>query len=74
MGINFLFASTEKGKPNQLHAIIMFPDMELLQVFGYNDELTRIVKQGGNVIDQWHHDTNIRKLFCKLSRCLNSVL
>ena len=51
MGIKFLFADTEKGDPNQLHAIMMFSDMAVLQVFGSNDELTEIRTQGGTVID-----------------------
>ena len=51
MGIEFLFASTEKDYPNQLHAIMMFSDMAVLQVFGSNDELTEIRRQEGAVID-----------------------
>ena len=34
MGIKFLFAGTEKDDPTQLHAIMMFPSMEVLQAFG----------------------------------------
>ena len=51
MGIKFLFAGTEKDDTNQLHAIMMFSDMAVLQVFGSNDELTEIRTQGGTVID-----------------------
>ena len=51
MGIKFLFAGTEKEDPNQLHAIMMFSDMAALQVFGSDDELTEIRKQGVDVID-----------------------
>ena len=51
MGIKFLFAGTEKEDPNQLHAIMMFSDMAALQVFGSDDELTEIRRQGGAVID-----------------------
>ena len=51
MGIKFLFAGTEKEDPNQLHAIMMFSDMAVLQVFGSDDELTEIRRQGGAVID-----------------------
>ena len=47
MGIKFLFAGTEKDDPNQLHAIMMFSDMAVLQVFGSDDELTEIRRQGG---------------------------
>ena len=51
MGIKFLFAGTEKDDPNQLHAIMMFSDMAVLQVFGSDDELTEIRRQGDTVID-----------------------
>ena len=51
MGIKFLFAGTEKEDPNQLHAIMMFSDMAVLQVFGSNDALIEIRRQGGTVID-----------------------
>ena len=46
-----MFAGTEKDDPNQLHAIMMFSDMAVLQVFGSDDELTEIRRQGGAVID-----------------------
>ena len=51
MGIKFLFAGIEKDDPNQLHAIIMFSNMAVLQVFGSDDELTEIRRQEGAVID-----------------------
>ena len=51
MGIKFLFAGTEKDDTNQLHAIMMFSDMAVLQVFGSDDELTEIRRQEGAVID-----------------------
>jgi len=51
MGIKFLFASIEKDDPNQLHAIMMFSNMAVLQVFGSDDELTEIKRQEGAVID-----------------------
>ena len=51
MGIKFLFAGIEKDDPNQLHAIMMFSDMAVLQIFGSDDELTEIRRQGGAVID-----------------------
>ena len=47
MGIKFLFAGIEKDDPNQLHAIMMFSNMAVLQVFGSDDELTEIRRQGG---------------------------
>ena len=44
-GIKFLFAGTEKDDPNQLHAIMMFSDMAVLQLLGSDDELTEIKRQ-----------------------------
>ena len=51
MEIKFLLAGTEKDDPNQLHAIMMFPDMEVLKAFGSDEELTEIRRQGGAVIE-----------------------
>ena len=51
MGVKFLFAGTEKNDPTQLHAIMMFPSMEVLQAFGTDEELTEIRRQGGAVIE-----------------------
>ena len=51
MGIKFLFAGTEKDDPTQLHAIMMFPSMEVLQAFGADEELTEIRRQAGAVIE-----------------------
>ena len=51
MGIKFFFGGTEKDDPNQIHAIMTFYDMAVLQTFGSNDELTKIRRQGGTVID-----------------------
>ena len=51
MGIKFLFAGTEKNDPTQLHAIMMFPSMEVLKAFGSDEELTEIRRQGGAVIE-----------------------
>ena len=51
MGVKFLFAGTEKDDPTQLHAIMMFPSMEVLQAFGADEELTEIRRQGGAVIE-----------------------
>ena len=45
-----MFAGIEKDDPNQLHAIIMFSNTAVLQVFGSDDELTEIRRQGGTVI------------------------
>ena len=51
MGIKFLFAGTEKDDTTQLHAIMMFPSMEVLQAFGADEELTEIRRKGGAVIE-----------------------
>ena len=51
MGIKFLFAGIEKDDPIQLHAIIMFSELAVLQVFGSDDELTEIRRQEGAVTD-----------------------
>ena len=51
MGIKFLFAGIEKDDPHQLHAIMMFSNTAVLQVFGSDDELTEIRRQEGAVID-----------------------
>ena len=51
MGVKFLFAGTEKDDPTQLHAIMMFPSMEVLQAFGADEELTEIRRQGGAIIE-----------------------
>ena len=51
MGIKFLFAGTEKDDPTQLHAIMIFPGMEVLQAFGSDNELTGIRRQAGAVIE-----------------------
>ena len=51
MGIKFLFAGTEKDDPTQLHAIMMFPSMEVLQAFGADEELTETRRQAGAVIE-----------------------
>ena len=51
METKFLFAGTEKDDHNQLHEIMMFPDMEVLQAFSSNDKLTEIRRQGGALIE-----------------------
>ena len=51
LGIKFLFAGTEKDNPNQLHAIMIFPNMEAIQAFGGDEELTEIRRQAGAVIE-----------------------
>ena len=51
LGMKFLFAGTEKDNPNQLHAIMIFPNMEAIQAFGGDEELTEIRRQAGAVIE-----------------------
>ena len=50
-GIKFLFAGTEKENPDQLHVIMMFPNMEALQAFGADEELTEKRREAGAVIE-----------------------
>ena len=50
-GIKFIFAGTEKNNPNQLHVIMMFPDMETIQAFGADEELTEKRREAGAVIE-----------------------
>ena len=50
-GIKFLFAGTEKEHPDQLHVIMMFPNMEALQAFGADEELTEKRREAGAVIE-----------------------
>ena len=51
MGIKFLFAETEKDDPIQLHVIMLFPSMEVLQAFGANEELTKIRREAVAIIE-----------------------
>ena len=50
MGMVMLFAGVEKVDPTKLHAIMKFPDLEALQAFGANEELTDERRQAGAVI------------------------
>jgi uncharacterized protein (DUF1330 family) len=50
-GIKFLFAGTEKENPNQLHVVMMFPNMEAIQAFRDDDELTEKRREAGAVIE-----------------------
>ena len=47
LGMKFLFAGTEKDNPNQLHAIMIFPNMEAIQAFGGDEELTTASGRSG---------------------------
>ena len=50
-GIKFLFTGTEKENPDQLHVVMMFPNMEALQAFGADEELTEKRREAGAVIE-----------------------
>ena len=50
--IKFLFAGTEKENPDQLHVVMMFPNMEALQAFGADEELTEKRREAGAVIER----------------------
>ena len=50
-GIKFLFAGTERENPDQLHIVMMFPNMEAIQAFRDDDELTEKRRAAGAVIE-----------------------
>ena len=51
MGMVMLFAGVQKDDPTKLHTIMKFPDMEALQAFGVNEELTEERKRAGAVVE-----------------------
>ena len=51
MGMVMLFAGVQKDDPRKLHTIMKFPDLEALQSFGANEELTEQRRQAGAVIE-----------------------
>ncbi len=51
MGMVMLFAGVQKDDPTKLHTIMKFPDLEALQSFGANEELTEQRRQAGAVIE-----------------------
>ncbi|MGB2001067.1 MAG: DUF3764 family protein [Candidatus Puniceispirillaceae bacterium] len=51
MGMQFLFAGTEKGDPTKLHAVMKFDSVEAMQAFGADEELTETRRQAGAVIE-----------------------
>ena len=51
MGMVMLFAGVQKDDPTKLHTIMKFPDMEALQAFGVNEELTEERKKAGAVVE-----------------------
>ena len=50
-GIKFLFAGTEKENPDQLHLVMMFPNMEAIKNFRDDEELTEKRREAGAVIE-----------------------
>ena len=51
MGMQFLFAGTEKNDPTKLHTVIKFESVEAMQAFGADKELTETRRQAGAVIE-----------------------
>ena len=51
MGIQFLFAGTEKSDPTKLLTITKFDSVGTMQAFGADEELTKICRQAGAVIE-----------------------
>lgn len=45
------FSGIEKDDSTQLHAIMLFTSIEVLQAFGANEELTEIRREEGAVIE-----------------------
>ena len=51
MGMQFLFAGTQKNDPTKLHTVIKFESVEAMQAFGADKELTETRRQAGAVIE-----------------------
>ena len=51
MGMVMLFAGVQQDDPSKLHVIMKFPDLDALQAFGSNEELTAERRQAGAVIE-----------------------
>jgi hypothetical protein len=51
MGMQFLFAGTEKSDPTKLLTIIKFDSVETMQAFGGDEELTKIRREAGVIIE-----------------------
>ena len=51
MGMQFLFAGTEKNDSTKLHTIIKFSDADAMQAFGADEELTETRRQAGALIE-----------------------
>ena len=50
-GIKFIFAGTQKDDSSKLHTVMQFPNMEALQAFKDDKELTEKRKEAGAVIE-----------------------
>ena len=50
-GIKFLFAGTQKDDPTKLHVVMQFPNMEAIQAFRDDEELTERRREAGAVIE-----------------------
>ena len=50
-GIKFIFAGTKKDDPTKLYTVMQFPNMEALQAFRDDKELTEKRKEAGAVIE-----------------------
>ena len=50
-GIKFLFAGTQKDDPTKLHVVMQFPNMEAVQAFRDDDELTEQRREACAVIE-----------------------
>ena len=49
--IKFLFAGMQKADPTKLHVVIEFPNIEAVQAFRDDEELTERRREAGAVID-----------------------
>ena len=50
-GIKFVFAGTQKNDPTKLYTVMQFPNIEALQAFKENKELTEKRKEAGAIIE-----------------------
>ena len=50
-GIKFIFAGTQKDDPSKLHTVMQFPNMEALQAFKDDKQLTEKRREAGAVIE-----------------------
>ncbi len=62
MGMQFLFAGTEKNDPTKLHTVIKFESAEAMQAFSADKELTETHQASRCGYREWCYDPNIRRL------------